>query len=83
MPVRDHVCANCMWFAIDRNQVKQTEQATEHGMRIQTYKTVDGFCRRNAPIRQERTGETQWEWPIVMTSDWCGEWKWNEGFIPR
>ena len=30
-----------------------------------------GFCRRNAPVRQNM--ETTW--PMVYERDWCGEWK--------
>lgn len=60
-------CSTCKWFAEDENKLNKTL--------ISQYHSVDGFCRRRAPICKEDTGATQWEWPIVCLSDWCGEWE--------
>jgi len=38
----------------------------------------DGFCRRNAPVVLAKPSTwytyAQASWPLVLVSDWCGEW---------
>jgi hypothetical protein len=62
-------CETCRWFlkAVKSDEIKKSKYFT--------FKYIDGFCHRHAPIRIEESGITDLQWPNVKFRDWCGDWE--------
>jgi hypothetical protein len=63
---------------IDRTMVSQAEQCSLCRFAIARDEDLDMFkCRRHAPRphpkRESEHIETEWEWPLVLDDEWCGE----------